>query len=116
MPFPVQIAFRNMNNSTWIEEQVRERAEELAQFSDRISTCRVVLDCAHRKHHQGKIYEVHIELNVPGHPIVVSREAGSNHAHEDMKLAIKDAFDTARRQLQDHMRRMDGAVKRAVAD
>jgi cold shock CspA family protein len=42
---------------------------------------------------------------------VANREPGEDHAHEDIHVAIRDAFDAARRRLQDHMRRLDGQLK-----
>ena len=33
-----------------------------------------------------------------------------NHAHEDVNVAIRDAFNAAARQVEDHTRRMRGAV------
>ena len=33
------------------------------------------------------------------------------HAHEDVYVAIRDAFDAARRQLQDQLRESQGKVK-----
>ena len=108
MPATLQISFRNMDPTAWAEALVRSRVEELDHVSDRVSACRVVLDASHRRHRQGRQYQVHIELAVPNGPIAVTRDAGENHAHEDLKLAIRDAFDAARRQLQDHTRRMEG--------
>lgn len=116
MSFPLHIAFRNMNASASAEALVRQRAAELEQFSDRISACRVVLDCPHRQNQMSRLYRVHIDLVVPGGTIVVNRDAGSNHAHDDLQVAIRDAFDTARRQLQDHERKRDGAAKRRSAE
>lgn len=111
MPATLQISFRNMDPTAWAEALVRSRVEELDQFCDRVNACRVVLDAAHRRHRQGRQYQVHIELTVPNGPIVVNRDSGENHAHEDLKVAIRDAFDAARRQLQDHMRRLEGGAR-----
>ena len=44
MPAEVQISFRGMEASPSVEAQVRRRAEELQQFSDRVSACRVTLE------------------------------------------------------------------------
>jgi len=41
----------------------------------------------------------------------VSREPGQHHAHEDVFVAIRDAFDAAQRQLADYARRQRGATK-----
>jgi ribosome-associated translation inhibitor RaiA/cold shock CspA family protein len=115
MPGDVQIAFRGMETSPSVEARVRRRAEELQRLSDRVTACRVTLEAAHRRHRQGTIYHVSIELAVPGGKIVVNREPGENHAHEDMHVAVRDAFDAARRQLQDHVRRLDGQTKQHPA-
>lgn len=115
MPADVQISFRGMESSPSAEAQVRRRAEDLQQLSDRISACRVMLEAAHRRHRQGTIYHVRVDLTVPGGNVVVGREPGEDHAHEDLHVAIRDAFDAARRRLQDHMRRLDGQTKQHVA-
>jgi ribosomal subunit interface protein len=117
MRLPLQITFRNMAPSPALEERIRGRAEELERFFDRITSCRVVVECRHRRHHQGKLFEVRIDLTVPGHEIAGGRGNGADHAHEDAHVAVRDAFDAVRRQLEDHGRRRRGAVKlHAVPD
>lgn len=111
MSFALHIAFRNMDASAAAEALVRQRAEDLEHLSDRISACRVVLDCVHPQNHLGRLYRVHIDLTLPGSTIVVNRDAGSNHAHDDLQVAIRDSFDTARRQLGEHARKHDGRAK-----
>lgn len=112
MQLPLQITFRHMDHSPALEERIRQRAEELDQFFDRITSCRVVAECRHPRHQQGKLFEVRIDLTVPGAEIVVGRDRGVNHAHEDAHVAVRDAFDAARRQLEDHARDSRGEVKR----
>ncbi|MDR3535526.1 MAG: HPF/RaiA family ribosome-associated protein [Acetobacteraceae bacterium] len=107
MPAEVQISFRGMDASPAVEAKVQQRAAELAQFSDRVTTCRVVLEAAHRRH-QGNIYHVTVDLALPGGKVVVSHEPARDHAHEDLYVAIRDAFDAARRRLQDHVRQHEG--------
>ena len=106
MPADVQISFRGMESSPSAEAQVRRRADELQRIPDRVAECRVMLEAAHRHHRQGKIYHVRVELGLPGGEVVVNREPGADHAHEDLHVAIRDAFKAARRRLQDHMRRL----------
>lgn len=115
MPLGLQISFRNLDRSAAAEAQVRRRADDLDQFCDRIGNCSVTIGLAHRHHRQGRVYHVRIDLAVPGSRVMVSRDSGENHAHEDLYVAIRDAFDAARRQLQDYVRRLDGAEKRAPA-
>ena len=111
MQSPLQITFRHMEPSPALEARIRQRADELDRFSDRIIGCRVVVEYGNRRHHQGNLFEVHIDLTLPGREIVVGRDAGAGHAHEDAHVAVRDAFDAARRVLEDHARRSRGEAK-----
>ena len=115
MSFALHIAFRNMDASDAAEALIRQRAAELEHFAQRISACRVVVDCVHRQNHVGRLYQVHIVLTVPGGTVMVNREATNNHVHDDLQVAIRDAFEAARRQLQGRLRRMEGAEKRRLS-
>jgi len=124
-----------MPPSEAIEGHIRENALKLDSFYERITGCRVLIEAPHRHHHNGKLYHVRIDMTVPGGEIVVKREPKrlketaqrlekvatvdwkESHepskyaAHEDVYVAIRDAFDAARRKLQDFARRQRGAVK-----
>ncbi|MGE5270294.1 MAG: HPF/RaiA family ribosome-associated protein [Thiohalocapsa sp.] len=117
MQLPLQITFRQMDPSPALEARIRQRAEELERFCDRIISCRVVVEHKNRRHQQGNIYEIKVDLSIPGHEIVVGREPARNHAHEDPYVAVRDAFDAARRLVEDHTRRRRGEAKtHAVPD
>jgi Sigma 54 modulation protein / S30EA ribosomal protein len=114
MPATVQISFHNMEPSTAAEAQVRRLAEGLGHYCDRIAACRVVLDAGHRSQRQGSIYQVRVDLSVPGSTLMVAREPGHDHGHEELAVAIRDAFDAARRRLKDHMGRLATATKQGA--
>lgn len=101
----LQITFKDMPSSTAVEARIREHAAELDRFHDAIIRCRVVVERPHRHARQGNLYAVHIVLTIPGHELVVGREPTQHHAHEDVYVAIRDAFEAAKRQLQDHVGR-----------
>ena len=111
MDIPLQISFRNMDRSAAVEAKIRDRANKLEKFFGRITSCRVVVEAPERHHHKGKLYHVRIELGMPGKALVVSRYPEDEHAHEDVYVAIRDAFDAVRRQLEDHARKRGGRVK-----
>lgn len=115
MQMPLQISFHGMDPSPAIEARIREKATKLERFSDRIIGCRVVVEAPHRHHRHGKLYNVRIDLSVPGKDIFVGRSGPLNHAHEDVYVAIRDAFNAAARQLEDHVRRMRSDVKTHAA-
>jgi cold shock CspA family protein/ribosome-associated translation inhibitor RaiA len=135
MKIPLQITFRHMPPTPAIEENIREKAAKLDELHDGIMGCRVAVEAPHRHHHKGKAYVVRIDLTVPGGELVVNREPKrlvpkktqlgaepekefaelhepSKHAaHEDLYVAIRDAFNAAGRKLQNHARRRRGKVK-----
>jgi cold shock CspA family protein len=111
MQLPLQVAFHNMGRSEVIEEMVRVRMARLDKFSDHIMGCRVVVETPHRHHEHGNQYLVRIDLTVPRGEIVVNREPPLHTAYKDLEVALRDAFDSARRQLQDYVRRLRHAVK-----
>jgi hypothetical protein len=57
--------------------------------------CRVVVESPHRHHHEGVLYNVRIEIRVPDAELVVKQQPD-----KDLDVAIRDAFDSARRQLE----------------
>ncbi|HHO68640.1 MAG TPA: HPF/RaiA family ribosome-associated protein [Gammaproteobacteria bacterium] len=111
MKLPLEIVFRNLEPSEAIEARVRERAEKLERFHQDIMSCRVVIETDHKHHHKGNLYHVRIDLTVPGAELVANRQPYKNHAYEDVYVAIRDAFDAIRRQLEDYVRRRRGHVK-----
>jgi len=109
---PVQITFRHMETSPAVETRVRELTDHLGVFSDRIQTCRVVVDSPHRHHHQGKVFAVKVQLVLPGEDVVVDMERPQRDGHEDVYVVLRDAFDAAKRQLQQRMASLRGDEKR----
>ena len=114
MPIPLQISFRNMEPSPAVEARIRKKAAKLERFHDRIVGCTVVVEAPHRHHHKGKLYSVHVDISVPGKDLVIGRAKPLDHAHEDVYVAIRDAFDAAVRRLEDQARKMRGDVKTRV--
>ena len=106
MKLPLQITVRNVSVSDVVKEDIRDKAAKLDQFSDNIMACRVTVDGPHRHRRQGMQYTVQIDITVPGTELVIKRQP-----HEDIYVAIRDAFDAACRKLQDHERQLRGEVK-----
>jgi len=111
MQIPVEISFRNMPRWETAENEVRAHTTELERFFDRITSCRVVIEAPHQHPQKGQIYHVRVDLTVPGREIVVKRDPSEHRPHEDLHLAIRDAFRAARRQLQDYVRERRGQTK-----
>ncbi|MDA0239709.1 MAG: HPF/RaiA family ribosome-associated protein [Proteobacteria bacterium] len=111
MELPVQISFKDVQHSDAVEARIREKVEGLEKYYDRITSCRVVVEAPHRSHTKGKLFHVRIDLTLPGEEIVVSRDPKDAHAHEDVYVAIRDAFEATRRQLKRHVRQIRERAK-----
>lgn len=112
MQVPLEIVFHNLDRSPAVEAAVRERAAKLEHFAPNITSCRVTVEAPHKTHHQGNLYSVRVDLKFPGGEAVATRAPAKHHSHEDVYVAVRDAFKAARRQLQDQVRVRRGDVKR----
>jgi cold shock CspA family protein/ribosome-associated translation inhibitor RaiA len=111
MPLQPQITFRNLDRSESVVELIEKRAVELEHFFKRIVACKVVVEIDHHRQGRGKLFHVSVQLLVPGGEIVVRRDPAEHRPHEDIRAAVKDAFDAARRSLEDYVRKLSGRVK-----
>ena len=111
MTVPLQITFRDLPSSPAVEAQIRERAEHLERVFDRLTACRVIVEGRHRPQRAGKVAHLCIELTLPGKIITIGRGAAEFEAHDDVFVAVRAAFDAARRRLDRHARRRRGEVK-----
>ncbi|QSA97187.1 HPF/RaiA family ribosome-associated protein [Methylococcus sp. EFPC2] len=115
MQVPLEIAFRGVEHSDAVEAKIREKTAKLEQFCDNIISCKVAVEADHHHQHQGNLYHVRIDLSVPNKHIVVSRDHHDKQAHEDVYVALRDAFDAVKRQLEEHVRIQRGEVKKHQA-
>ncbi len=95
-----------MPRSEALEEAILDRAAKLDRFNPHVVSCRAVVEEVARHKQQGKEFVVRLDIKIPGGEVAINRE----HS-EDPFVAMRDAFDAARRQLEDHARRKRGEVK-----
>ncbi len=111
MQIPLHVTFKGMEHSPAVEARVRESVEKLERYCDEIVGCRVTVEEPHRHHEAGRVFQVRVEVTVPGRTLTASREPEVHHAYTDVFVAIRDAFDTMRRLLEEYERKRRGAVK-----
>ena len=107
MQIPLQITIRDVEHSEALETHIRDKAKKLDEFFNHIMSCRVVVEMPHKHQHQGKQFNVRIDIGVAGGEIAVNRD----HA-DDVYVALRDAFDVAKRQLEEYARKLRGDVKK----
>lgn len=93
------IVFRDMDSSEAVQAAVEKYIEKIERHHTSVSRCRVVVEQSHKSQASGNLFHVGIEVSVPGDLIVVTKDSGRNPQHEDVYVAIRDAFEAAERQL-----------------
>lgn len=112
MEVPLEVVFKGLDSTDALRAAIERETAKLERYHDRITSCRVVIEAPSHHREKGGLFAVRIHMVVPGQQdVVVSRGPAKHHAHEDPHVTIRDAFDAARRQLQDVRRRMAGKVK-----
>lgn len=129
MKLPLQITYRNLTPSDALDELIRARAAKLETYHRAIMRCHVLVALLHQHHQDGNRVQVRIDLTVPGEEIVVTHEPGHHQelregesermskadeldrTHTHAQVVVREAFDIARRRLQDYTRQHRGDVK-----
>ena len=107
MQIPLQITVRDMAHSTVLEGRIRDKVAGLEHFHPRITSCRVTVADSGKHHQQGRQFEVRVDVHVPGHAEIIA-----NRQHDkDIYAALRDAFDSVKRQLEEAVREQRGDVK-----
>jgi ribosomal subunit interface protein len=108
---PLQIVARDFSLTPAIRSEVMSHVDKLERFYHRVQSCEVTISIPHRRRRKGKIYHVAIRIQIPGSEIVVNREAEEDFSHENLRLALHDAFRSLDRRLEDRVHEMRGFVK-----
>ncbi len=95
-----QVVFHNIDQSPALIENVNKRIEKLQRFSNDIIGGRIVLDSPHNNHHKGKVFSVTVEIHTANKEVIVRQGQHDKPAHEDIYVAVRDAFNAAERQLK----------------
>src|SRR5688572_208459 len=102
-----QITYRGMQHSPAMDARIRELAAKLDDLNPKITRCHVVVDEIDKHKNKGNLFEVRVDLHIPGKEIVATHQH-----HEDAYAAITAAFDVVERQLEEQIHIQRGEVKR----
>ncbi|HET9384871.1 MAG TPA: HPF/RaiA family ribosome-associated protein [Gemmatimonadales bacterium] len=106
MAAQLQITVRDMPHSAALESRIRRQMAGLERIHPRITSFNVTLEAPHHHKHSGNHFNVKLDIRFPAGEIVVNRD----HA-EDIYVALRDAFQAARRQIIEHAERGQRADK-----
>ena len=101
MPIPVQITFRDIDPSDAIEARIQERVDRLEKFAQRATGLNVTISAPHHHGHKGQLYQFTLELFMPAGDFVVRQGDTPDHSHEDVYVAMRDAFQALERRVHE---------------
>ena len=111
MQTPIEISFQHVEPSDEIRALVLEKAGHLEQFFDGITSCHVHIRAPHKSQKTGNLYQVTVELRVPGKELVVRHDQNDVAEHEHLSVAVRDAFAAMAVQLGRWKKQLEGNVK-----
>jgi hypothetical protein len=117
----VQITYRNLSASPATDDKIYDRVNWLTRFYPRIVGCHVVIEVPHRHHRHGARVHVRVQVMIPGDDVIVNHEPAirvgvtedgaaepdgeKRRSQQEVETAIHEAFDVARRQLDESAQR-----------
>lgn len=103
METPIQITFKNLDNSESLENHIRERAAKLKRFHQNIISCRIVVDVPHRS--AGVVRPplgLTLDVEIPGKSLVAKNGKDSHDSRDGGTAMVNRVFETMERQLGEH--------------
>ena len=94
-----QITFLHADHSMVLEARIRELVGRLTRFHDRIMSCQVVVEGPSPHHQRQGTFRISFEIVVPGGFVHATNGHAPKPEHSDPYIALRDAFDNAKRQL-----------------
>jgi ribosomal subunit interface protein len=106
MQSTLKITSRDFEIPQWLENEIRTKVSRLEKFNKDLIDCEVAVEAPVGHHRKGGPFTVRINLQVKGREMAVS-----NRHDTDLRAAVREAFDAARRQLEDYSRQVQHEVK-----
>ncbi|MHA7886425.1 HPF/RaiA family ribosome-associated protein [Roseicyclus sp.] len=115
MQTPIEVAFKHVDPTDEIKALILEKADQLETYYDGITSCHVYVRAPHQSQRKGNLYEVTVEVRVPGTELVVRNDMDDVAEHEHLRVAICDAFAAMttelkrwKAQIRDEVKTTDG--------
>ena len=95
-----------------VRAEIAAQARRLEQLAPRITSCRVVVTGPQNRRRNGDVFDVELRIAMPNHKdIIVDRCRDEAPEREHALVAIREAFASARRQIEDTERKMNESLK-----
>jgi cold shock CspA family protein len=107
----LKIQFKNCDSTRAIEKSIFDHFEKLDRHFSPIIAGKITVEKPHRSKHRGGLYRVTVNLTTPRKELFVGKSPNDEHAHDDVYVAIRDAFLSMERKLRTHFDQLRQEVK-----
>jgi len=104
MASALTFTFRRVKRTGALDARVREVAERLRRCDERITHCHISVVAGADGRPDDPSIAVRIHVSVPGAQVHAESIQADGARHSDVFLALRDAYDSALRQLRDLQR------------
>jgi len=111
MQIPLELSFQHVVPEDDIKDYVRERVDHLGKLYDGITSCQVYIAAPQNRQTQGHLFDITVEVRVPGKELVVSDRKNDLSQHQHLRIALRDAFALIERDLKIYKQKARGQVK-----
>ncbi len=108
---PLKIDYKNYEDHPDLTPLIQEQVDKLGKYFDRITSCHVVVSKPHNRRQSGSNFHIHIDLHIPGNVVAITREPERDSRHDDVGLAIRDAFKAAKKSMQSYIEKLRSDIK-----
>ena len=103
MQVPLEISYKDVDKSEWIEKFIQEKVDKLQRLAREMISCRVAVEKDHQRRHGENPFYVRVETSLPGKKRLATAsedlKAGDDSS-TDLQNAIREAFEAMERRLK----------------
>jgi len=112
METKIEISFHNMPPSEALEKRIHKKIDKLLIKYPFLEKIRVMVDSPHHHKQKGNLYQLRIDMHIPGQELVVNKQPGGEmQAHENPYTTVNSAFKAATHKLEKHAQKLQGKTK-----
>ncbi|MFK8185870.1 MAG: HPF/RaiA family ribosome-associated protein [Phormidesmis sp.] len=116
MKIAPEISYRGIRKTDALDRLIHEKIGKIERFYHQISSCRVAVEKVHDHPDSGSPYKVRLDITVPeSREIVVNQSPKMGEPHTPLEAVIRDAFETAGRQLKSMNEQQHNPMKAQAA-
>lgn len=111
MQVPPEIAFRNVEATEDLKQEILDGIDKLEEVYDGLVACRIMVEDTTPARHSGNEYRVRLEMSIPSKTVMVEKDHTESSQPMDAHQMLREAFAVGRKRLQKAKERQRGHVK-----